>query len=162
MEQSRTAPLNLFWMDFSAFDFWPAEGNLKHPGHLETVQPTELKAEVRRTQDTLSKFPNLFQTSMWQLPNPEQKNILGAIFQLATDTKFLNIPFSTTLWKIRLFEERHSGWFVFISWEKWVSAGQNGRKIWGGNNSSRQEKLFPQKSAQDEVECRKSCHVCLS
>ena len=27
------------------------------------------------------------------------------------------------------------GWFVFISWEKWVSAGQNGRKIWGGNNS---------------------------
>ena len=50
-------------MEFSAFDGPAGEGNLKHPEHLETVQPAELKAEVRRTQRhtfKISKFvPNI-------------------------------------------------------------------------------------------------------
>ena len=50
-------------MEFSAFDGPAGEGNLKHPEHLETVQPAELKAAVRRTKrhtSKISKFvPNI-------------------------------------------------------------------------------------------------------
>ena len=55
-------------MEFAAaFDGALGEGNLKHPGHLETVRPAELKAEVSRSQRRDLKFskfvPNIHVTT---------------------------------------------------------------------------------------------------
>ena len=74
--------------------------------HLEKSGRVEVKQKI------CSKH----QCDNWQIQNRE-------IFQ--------QLLIDLTFWG-----KKHSGWFVFISWEKWVSAGQNGRKIWGGNNSS--------------------------
>ena len=54
-------------------------------------------------------------------------------FRVSEEEKFLFFVKSPNFYFP--FFRKGIGWFVFISWEKWVSAGQNGRKIWGGNNS---------------------------
>ena len=120
-----------------------AEGNLKHPGHLETTG----RVKVRRTQGTLSIFQNLFQTSMWHLSNPEEKNIWVLWQKLLLDLTFWEKAFwLICFYLLRKMSLGGTKWKENMRWQYFFSA----------------EKNFFGKSAWDEVECRKSCHVCLS